>query len=239
MNVLITGGASGLGEAITKKMAERAGNFVNFTYNNSVDAAQKIAKNNKNTRAFNVDFTNTFSLEKFAEEIESMTLDVLVNNAITAAPLKHFHKMEAGEYLDGFRNNILPVIIITQRALGTFRKKKSGRIINIISSYVTGAPPTGLSEYVAEKAYLLSLSASWAEENSKFNITSNCVSPSFMQTGMNKDVDERVIEEMKKSSPTGALLSIEDAAAAVVKLAQSPTGVSGKNFIIGPGSDVI
>lgn len=239
MNILITGGASGLGETITKKIAERAGNFVNFTYCKSIDSALDIEKNHKNTCAFRVDFTNVMSLDKFAIEIESMDLDVLVNNAITSLPVKHFHKMEAGEFSEGFKNNILPVIIITQRALVTFRKKKSGKIINIISSYVTAAPQIGLSAYTAEKAYLLSLSASWAQEYSKFNITSNCISPSFMQTALNKDVDERIIEEMKSSSPTGALLSVDEAASAVVNLALSSSGVNGKNFVINPGSDVI
>jgi 3-oxoacyl-[acyl-carrier protein] reductase len=239
MNILVTGGASGLGEAITKKMAERAGNFVNFTYNNSVNSALKITKNHKNTRAFNVDFTNSFSLEKFAEEIESMDLDVLVNNAITGLPRKHFHKMDAGEFLDGFKNNVMPVILIAQKTIAGFRKKRSGRIINILSAVVAEIPPTGWSAYAAEKAYVLSLSASWAQELSKFNITSNCISPSFMQTALNKDVDERMIEEMKNLSPTGELLSVDEAALAVAKLAEASSEVNGRNFIINPGSDAV
>lgn len=239
MNILITGGASGLGLAITEKFAENNNNFVNFTYNNSSEAAKAIEKSNSNTRAYKCDFTDIVSLNKFAEDIESMDLDLLVNNAITGLTKKHFHKMEQGEFEEGFKNNIMPVIIITQKAINTFRKKKSGRTINILSTAITGIPPVGWSAYTAEKAYLLSLSNSWAQEYSKFNIASNCISPSFMLTELNKEVDERLIDEMKSASPTGNLLSVEDAAISIVKLAEYSPEVSGKNFIISPGSDVI
>src|SRR5258706_348476 len=133
----------------------------------------------------------------------------------------------------------LGLAITKKKEISSFKKKKSGRIINILISAVTGAPPIGWSAYTAEKNYLLSLSNSWAQEYSKFNITSNCISPSFMLTALNKDVDERLIDEMKSSSPTGSLLSIDETAAAVAKIASASSDVNGRNFVISPGSDVI
>jgi len=42
MNILITGGASGLGEAITKQLASISSNNVYFTYSKSADQARSI-----------------------------------------------------------------------------------------------------------------------------------------------------------------------------------------------------
>ena len=44
MNILVTGGAKGLGEAITVKLASEESNKVYFTYNSSCDRAQEIVE---------------------------------------------------------------------------------------------------------------------------------------------------------------------------------------------------
>ena len=51
-----------------------------------------------------------------------------------------------------------------------------------------------------------------ANENNKFNIQINCVSPSFMKTDMNSKVDSRILEDMEKGAPQKKLLSTEDVA---------------------------
>jgi len=62
---------------------------------------------------------------------------------------------------------------------------------------------TALSDGVftlANKAYLLAMHKSWATENKAFNITSNCISPDFMTTALNDQTDERVIENLVKTT---------------------------------------
>ena len=75
-----------------------------------------------------------------------------------------------------------------------YKKKRKGKIITILTSFLLNSPPIGSSSYVANKAYLKSLTKSWANENIKFNVTSNTISPSFMQTNFTSDVDERIID---------------------------------------------
>ena len=65
---------------------------------------------------------------------------------------------------------LIPTILITQSVLNDFRKKKKGKIITILTSFLLNTPPIGASTYVANKAYLGSLVKSWATENIKFNI---------------------------------------------------------------------
>ena len=133
----------------------------------------------------------------------------------------------------------MPTLRITQQAIKEFRKKKNGRIITVLTSYLTNRPPIGLSEYVANKAYLLSLSRSWAVESVRFNITSNCVSPSMMKTSLTNHLDERQIEDITNSNPLKRLVTPEEVADAVFYLASASPQINGVNLLINGGVDVI
>lgn len=239
MNILITGGASGLGSSITRRLASDNSNSVYITYANSHEASKSLEKEFSNVKSIKCDFNHIKSIIELTERMESINPDVLINNALTGMIKKHFTKLTGEDFLSSFKLNVLPVILITQSAIQEFKKKKSGKIITILTSYLINSPPTGLSEYVANKAYLLSLSKSWANELSKFNITSNCISPSFIKTNLNKDTDERVIEEMIFQNPLKKLLTPAEIADSVAFLTTSTRHINGINLIINAATDVI
>ncbi len=239
MNILITGGASGFGEAITRNLAAVADNKVYFTYCRSAEKAKALEKEFANVKGVYCDFSNENSIDAILHEIEKWNIEVLINNALTGLQTIHFHKMPAESFLEDFRKNILPVIKITQAAILHFRKQKHGKIITILSSYVDGNPPIGLSAYVASKNYLLSLSKSWAIENSKFNITTNCISPSFLQTGLTADTDERVIEEMINKHPDKKLLTLEEVAGSVKYFVNAGPEVNQVHLVINSRKDFL
>ena len=120
-----------------------------------------------------------------------------------------------------------------------FRKKKFGKIITILTSAIINKPPLGYSEYAAVKAYIGSLSKSWASENADFNITSNCISPSFMQTNLTKDTDERTIEAIIQLTPLKKLLTTEEVAEAVSYFVSCSQHINGTNLLMNSGSDII
>ena len=239
MRILITGGASGLGEAITKKLALDESITVYFTYNKSAEAAKRLEGEFNNTRGIKCDFKIQQELDDLVNKMLDWDLDVLINNALTSINQNYFHKTEAGVFMESFQNNIIPIIKITQRAITIFRKNKFGKIINILTSNLINKPPISLSEYVANKAYLASLSKSWAVENASFNITSNCISPSFMQTKLTADTDQRVIEDMVNRHPLKRLLTVDEVADAVRLLVSYSQHLNGVNLIINAASDVI
>jgi 3-oxoacyl-[acyl-carrier protein] reductase len=239
MNILVTGGASGLGESITRTLAENAEDSVYFTYHKSSVQAKKIQEKHKNTQAIVCDFENPESLDNLLLKMREFKINVLVNNAFTGFEKNHFHKLAPGYFSHNFNKNILPVVRITQQAILLFRKEKFGKIITILSSAIINKPPIGWSEYVAQKSYLLSLCKSWAVENASFNITSNSISPSFMLTRLNNETDERVVEEMTHQHPLKKLLSPEEVAQSVYFLAHCSQQLNGSNMILNAASDVI
>ena len=239
MNILITGGASGLGEAITRKSAAIKTNRVYFTYNTSLANAGVLTSAFPNATGIQCDFTCSVALDALLNRLPEMDVDVLVHNAITGMTKKHFHKIEADTFLKSFQDNVVPVIRLTQQALALFRKKKSGKIITILTSALINRPPAGWAEYVANKAYLLSLSKSWAVENASFNIAANCISPSFMQTAFTGETDERIVKEMINNHPLKRLLTPEEVADAVMFFMSAPQHINGTNLIINAATDVI
>ena len=239
MKILITGGASGLGLAITKKLAQDQSNVIYFTYNSSVENANLLEQEFPNTRSFRVDFNSTDSIEAFLNELVKLDAEVLINNAITGYTQNHFHKIPESIFESSFKTNIYPVIRITQKFIIERRKKRLGKIITILSSYILNKPPVGLSEYVANKAYLYSMAKSWATENTAFGITSNCISPSFMQTNLTSQTDSRLIESMISDNPNKSLLKEDEVAEAVSFLVGATAQINGSNMIINAAKDMI
>jgi 3-oxoacyl-[acyl-carrier protein] reductase len=239
MKILITGGASGLGLAITKKLAQEPSNIVYFTYRSSEENARSLERECANTKAFHVDFNATDSIEAFMNELVVLAPDVLINNAITGYTQNHFHKMDTTVFENSFKANVYPTIRITQKFISESRKRKSGKIITILTSYILNKPPIGLAEYVANKAYLHSMAKSWAIENAAFGITSNCISPSFMQTNLTSNTDSRLIENMIADNPNKSLLKGDEVAEAVSFLVSATSQINGSNLIINAAKDLI
>ena len=240
MNILITGGANGLGGAITRILAKDKNNTVFFTCNKSVSQAEALQKEFPNSVPIKCNFKDEAEVNNLAEKIDTLGLDVLINNAYTGDAIKtHFHKIPVEDFLTGFKENILPVVTLTQSAIKSFRKnKKSGKIITILSSYLLNTPPAGSSVYVANKSYLWSLVKTWATENARFNITSNSISPSFMQTDFTKDVDERLIEQMIQNHPLKKLLSLNEVAEVVLFFVNASQQVNGTDMIVNAGVNI-
>jgi NAD(P)-dependent dehydrogenase (short-subunit alcohol dehydrogenase family) len=239
MKVLITGGASGIGKEISKYLATRTDGLIIATYRGSVEEATELAGQYSNIRLVKCDFKEQADMEALVNLIETEQIDVLINNAYTGMHKEHFQKMPATAFVSGFLDNIVPVIEITQAAIGVFRKKKSGKIITLLSSAIVNKPPIGWSAYVAEKNYLYSLAKSWATENARFNVTSNMISPAFVETAFNKDVDERVLENMRNDLPLKRFLSGAEVAEAVYFLVGCSQQINGHNIIINQGTDIL
>ena len=239
MNILVTGGASGLGEKITKNLLQNKNNSVYFTYNSSEVNANKISYEFSNSKAINCDFNNLNSVKSLCKIIPDINLEVLINNAYTGNAInKYFHKNNIDDFSNDFLSNIIPTILITQSSISHFRKQKKGKIITILTSFLINSPPIGASQYVATKAYLKSLTKSWANENKKFNITSNSISPSFMQTNFTSNVDERIIDQIINDNPLKKILSTSEVAESVSYLVNSSQQINGIDLLINSADNI-
>tara|TARA_B100001564_G_scaffold347223_1_gene347756 strand:- start:444 stop:1166 length:723 start_codon:yes stop_codon:yes gene_type:complete len=239
MNILVTGGASGLGESITKKLLSNENNTVYFTFCGSKDNADKISYDFPNSRSLKCDFNDLENVNSLCKMIPSLELDVLINNAYSGNYItKHFNRIPLDDFSTDFIKNTIPTILITQSAISYFKKVKNGKIITILTSALVNHPIPGASSYIANKAYLQSLTKSWAIENKKFNITSNSVSPSLMQTKLTSDIDERIIEQIINTHPLKKILTTTEVAESVEFLVNSSQQINGINLVINSAESI-
>lgn len=239
MNIIITGGASGLGASITRIFAKDPGNTVYFTYNRSRDHAEQIMREYPNSVAVKCDFRNEEELKAFTAAVKNYDPDVLINNAWCGDFLRsHFHKTPAEDYFTDFRYNVIPVIEITRTAIDCFRKRRQGKIITILTAALCNVPPVGSSVYIANKAYLEKLTKVWAAENARFNISSNSVSPSFLRTELTASVDERMVSKIIEDHPLKRLVTPEEVAEAVLFLANASPQINGIDLLINAATNI-
>ena len=240
MNVLMTGGSSGLGRAIVENIARNGIHKIYFTYNRHEEEALEIKSGRDSIVPIKCDFRNGDDVARLVDLIPGFDLDVLINNAyVGSAQGKHFHKTADADFLMSFQDNIVPTVRISQSAIRCFREKKFGKIISVLTAYLVNLPPIGVSIYTANKAYLQQLSKSWNAEYAGYNITSNCISPDFMQTNLSADVDDRIIEQMKSAHPLKKILTPDEVAEAVSFLVNASQQVNGANLIINSAKNVV
>lgn len=238
MNVLITGGTSGLGKATVELLA-KDGHHMWFSYlatEEYVRVAGEMMAMCENVKAIPLNFCEKESIDDFCEQMSGWDIDALVNCTYVGKPqTTYFHKIDPQEFIIAFQNNIIPTVKITQTAIGGMRKKKFGKIINIITEAVIGLPPMGYTLYAANKAYLMELSNIWNKEYTRYNITSNCILPAYMQTNF-AEVDERILEQMVKEHPLKKLLTPEDVAKTVKFFVDAPQYVNGVKMPVNAGT---
>ena len=201
---IVTGGSRGIGKAICQSFAEN-GCDVAFTYNNSKESAENLAKDLKtigiNAKAYKSDASSFDDATQLIEDVinDFGKIDILVNNAgIKKDNL--LMRMDKEDFDSVINTNLSSVFNLTKASIRTFLKQRSGSIINI-SSVVGVKGNAGQSNYSASKAGIIGFSKSVALELGSRNIRSNVIAPGFIETDMTDSLSEDVINSWKESIP--------------------------------------
>ena len=201
---IVTGGSRGIGKAICQTFAEN-GCDVAFTYNNSKESAENLAKDLNNiginAKAYKSDASSFDDATQLVEDVinDFGKIDILVNNAgIKKDNL--LMRMDKEDFDSVINTNLSSVFNLTKASIRTFLKQRSGSIINI-SSVVGVKGNAGQSNYSASKAGIIGFSKSVALELGSRNIRSNVIAPGFIETDMTDSLSEDVINSWKESIP--------------------------------------
>lgn len=239
MNILITGGSSGLGKAIVDKLCQESNNKIYFTYNRNFEIANQLENTYSNSKGINVDLTSINELNNLVEMIKDLEIDGLVNNVYIGNPQgTYFFKTLEKDFQESFQLNVISWISITKACILGMKKRRFGRIVNILTSSLIDTPPLGYSVYTATKAYIQQLSKCIAHENIRYNITSNSVLPDFMNTNFGK-VEEFQLESIIKNNPLKQILTPEEVAHVILLLIQSSSQLNGIEIPINAGKHLI
>lgn len=233
--VLITGGNSGIGAALTRRLA-REGHHVTFTFCRNEQKARQVAADS-GARCVRYDQTLPDSVAALAGQVREGEFDALVNNASQPAERRLLSKIKADDFVAYQAAAVGGVLELSQAFVEQVRRRgAAGTIVNVLTSYTLGMPPAKLSAYVTSKHALLGLTRSMAVEFIAYGVRVNAVSPGMTRTDFIADLPERFIEQVEASLPMGRLATAEEVAA-VVRFLVSPEAsyVNGANIPISGG----
>jgi acetoacetyl-CoA reductase len=214
---LVTGGTGGIGTAIVKRLAD-LGHKVATNYRNEEKA--KAWQEQMKAAGYDVtlvkgDVGSPEEAEALVREVEAKLgpVDILVNNAGITRDTT-FHKMTPQQWSEVINTNLNSVYNMTRPVIEGMRNRKWGRVIQI-SSINGQKGQYGQANYAAAKAGMHGFTISLAQENARFGITVNTVSPGYIGTDMVMAVPEDVRAKIVAQIPTGRLGSPEEIAYAV------------------------
>jgi 3-oxoacyl-[acyl-carrier protein] reductase len=217
---LITGGARGIGAAISRALAE-AGATVAINYRERADEARKLADNFREAGiqalAIQADVSQADAVATMIETVKSQfgAIDILVNNAGIAIT-RGVDDLTEADFDRTIAVNLKSAFLCTQAVLPLMRARKWGRIINISSGAARGAGAIG-PHYNASKAGMEGLTRGYAARLVKDGITVNAVAPSLIETEMMKGQDNLV-----SRIPLGRFGRAEEVAIVVMMLIGNP-----------------
>lgn len=103
-------------------------------------------------------------------------------------------------------------------------KRKSGKVVVMLTACTIGMPPRFMSQYVITKYALLGLMKSMAIEFAEKGVNINGISPNMMETKFLDAIDEKFIEINRESSTMKRNVKVEEVVAAI-------------HFLLSEGSD--
>lgn len=191
---IVTGGASGLGLAITRCMIG-AGAKVIVLGRRSKEEAEKVLKEFEgNATFYQYDIMDTGNVQSFVNGLVEKhgPISILVNNAGNHCK-KDIENMSVEEYTEVLNVHLVGAFAITKALFGHMKKQKRGSILfqASMTSYI-GQPQ--VAGYSTAKAGYLGLMHTLAAEGGAYGVRVNAIAPGWIDTPMFHaavDADER------------------------------------------------
>lgn len=216
-NVLVTGGAQGIGFEIAKRFLQAGAKVTIADYSKEALAmAQGELKTFSDARFVRLDVTDRSSCQALADGM-SEPLNVLVNNAGITRD-KSFAKMNDQDFDQVIQTNLTGVYNITKALLNKFDTNGPKRIINM-ASVVALYGNFGQTNYAATKAGVVGMTKTWAKELARKGFTSNAIAPGFIRTKMTEAMPKEVLDGIAAKVPVGRMGETAEIANACLFLA--------------------
>ena len=203
-NILVTAGAQGIGEAISKELIESGAN-VAIHYFSSGERANQLKEyaENKGCNAVVIqgDLTKKSDaialVEKTVQELGS--LDILINNAGSLVARKLLNEIETDFWQKVMDINLTSMMYVTQAASPYLKKNENSSIVNLASLAGRKGGHAGSLVYSTSKGAILTFTRALASELGPHGVRVNAVAPglilgtSFHNTHTTKESAQKTI----------------------------------------------
>jgi 2-hydroxycyclohexanecarboxyl-CoA dehydrogenase len=238
---LVTGGASGIGAAVARRLAAEGADVTVGDLN--LEGATEVAGEISGL-AIELDVTDLGSAQA-AVESAGAPIDILVNNAGTDE-FGFFTQTTPEQWEKVLAVNLWGVLNCSYAALPGMQEAGYGRMVNIASE-AGRVGSKGSAVYSAAKGGVIAFTKVMAREGARFGVTANSIAPGPIETPLLMaakqfgEIGEKLIETMKGGTQLRRLGQPEEVAAAVAFLCSDDSsyvtgeciGVSGGMGMVG------
>ena len=191
---IVTGGARGIGEAISLRLAAEGAKIaiVDIMLDVAEATAKKFAELGYEARAYAANVAKVEDADATVKQViaDFGRVDILVNNAgITKDNL--IMRMSEAEWDAVIAVNLKGTFNFTKAVISPMGRQRAGKIVNV-ASVVGRMGNAGQANYSASKAGVIALTKSTAKEYGARNIQVNAVAPGFIETEMTAKLPQSV-----------------------------------------------
>ena len=188
--IVVTGGATGIGQAFAIGAAAQGANVVVADMNVADETVATIEAAGGKALAVHVDVADNASVQTMAASALKRfgRIDGLVNNAayFREVKLTPFEELDPVQWDRIFAVNVKGVWQCCKAVMPAMRAQKSGAIVNIASVVALAGQP-GYLHYVASKGAVLSMTKGLAKECGPHGVRVNVIAPGFVITDATKN----------------------------------------------------
>lgn len=215
---IVTGGASGIGYGIAKRLADSGARVAIWDMAADLDAKVKSLGDGKHIGC-KVNVVKIDEVEAaFKQTIAAFgKVDAMVNSAGVAGKNSSVWDMPVEEWLRVHDINLNGLFYCCRTVAPHMMNNKYGRIVNIASIAGKEGNPNA-SAYSSSKAAVIGLTKSLGKELAKSGVTVNCVTPAAVKTPIFDQVEQYHIDFMLQKIPMGRFGLVEEIAAMVAWL---------------------
>jgi len=196
---IVTGGASGIGEAVGRIFLENGCKVILVDKNK--DRLEKVVNDTaikgSNCKGVYADVSVESKVIKLFQDAmkDHGRVDILVNSAGRDSLSPPITEVTMGEWEKTIDSNLKAVFLCCREAFIIMEKQGGGKIINLGSSSAKLASGPGHSPYRASKHGMMGLSKNLLREGMDKNINVTVVNPSHVKTPMTEIIDKGLYEE--------------------------------------------
>ncbi|MGB8216471.1 MAG: SDR family oxidoreductase [Candidatus Methanoperedens sp.] len=181
LNILITGGGSGIGAALAVDLAANGHSVI--ICGRREKNLKEVAGTSKNVYYHVCDVSDEKSVIDFLNFVKSKFdhIDVIINSAGLFGAIGRFDKTDSQMWKKTFEINMFGVYLVTKHFLDLLLRSDVKKIINFSGGGAFGAFPN-YSAYAVSKAAVVRFSENIAAELKDLGVQVNCVAPGFVAT---------------------------------------------------------
>ena len=201
--VLITGGSRGIGKETSIEFAKNGYNVV-INYVSDEKSALSLKeeleeKYDSDVMLCKCDVSNEIDIKKMVSDVINYygRIDVLINNAAIALDCV-FEDKKISDFKKVLDVNLIGPFTLSREVGKNMLEHKSGVIINVSSTNAIDTYYEYSIDYDASKAALISLTHNLSKYLAPY-VRVNAVAPGWVNTDMNKNLDEDYIKEEEKN----------------------------------------